>query len=138
MCHPPAVCAAAALLPPPGHPGHPPPAHPPARCCLLLRSLRRVLYYPLTLFAPACSALYLTQVHKYNLEHPEEAVTVTQGPVPEPGQGQVLVRLQLRPVNPADLFSCQGGWVGGWGRVSRQVQPDGAASAAMHWARVGK
>ena len=47
-------------------------------------------------------------MHKYNLEQPEEAVQVVEGPIPEPGQGQVLVRLQLRPVNPADLFSVQG------------------------------
>lgn len=48
------------------------------------------------------------QVHKYNLEEPWEAVQVVEGPVPEPGQGEVVVRLQLRPVDPADLFSLQG------------------------------
>lgn len=30
-----------------------------------------------------------------------QAVTVAQQPIPEPGQGEVLVRLKLRPVNPA-------------------------------------
>ncbi|KAL4427108.1 hypothetical protein ABPG77_001112, partial [Micractinium sp. CCAP 211/92] len=54
----------------------------------------------------------IVQVHQYNQEHPEKAVTVVEGPVPEPGQGQVLVRIQLRPVNPADLFSVQGVYPG--------------------------
>ena len=49
------------------------------------------------------------QVHAFNLEHPEEAVKVVQEPIPQPGQGEALVRLHLRPVNPADLFALQGG-----------------------------
>lgn len=50
----------------------------------------------------------VVRVTKYNLEEPAAAVEVAQAPVPEPGQGQVLIRLQLRPVDPADIFSVQG------------------------------
>ncbi|KAL4459109.1 hypothetical protein ABPG75_013974 [Micractinium tetrahymenae] len=54
----------------------------------------------------------IVQVVEFNQEHPEQAVKVVEGPVPEPGQGEVLVRVQLRPVNPADLFSVQGVYPG--------------------------
>lgn len=60
-------------------------------------------------FLPTAEPL---QVVQYNQEHPEQAVKVVEGPVPEPGQGQVLVHIQLRPVNPADLFSVQGVYPG--------------------------
>ena len=53
----------------------------------------------------------VVQVHIFDLDHPAEAVQVVQAPIPEPGQGEVLVRLRLRPVNPADLFSVEGRWV---------------------------
>ncbi|PRW59002.1 NAD(P)-binding [Chlorella sorokiniana] len=42
----------------------------------------------------------------------EIAVAVAQQPIPEPGQGEVLVRMKLRPCNPADLFSVQGVYPG--------------------------
>lgn len=54
----------------------------------------------------------IVQVHQYNMEHPEQSVRVTEGPIPEPAKGQVLVRLTLRPVNPADIFSVQGVYPG--------------------------
>ncbi|KAI3438921.1 hypothetical protein D9Q98_001335 [Chlorella vulgaris] len=37
---------------------------------------------------------------------------VVEGSIPEPSKGQVRVRLQLRPVNPADIFSVQGVYPG--------------------------
>lgn len=40
----------------------------------------------------------IVRVAAYNLEEPAKAVEVTRGRVPTPGPGQVLVRLQLRPV----------------------------------------
>eukprot|EP00197_Chlamydomonas_leiostraca_P016178 CAMPEP_0202860756 /NCGR_PEP_ID=MMETSP1391-20130828/2367_1 /ASSEMBLY_ACC=CAM_ASM_000867 /TAXON_ID=1034604 /ORGANISM="Chlamydomonas leiostraca, Strain SAG 11-49" /LENGTH=59 /DNA_ID=CAMNT_0049539993 /DNA_START=39 /DNA_END=214 /DNA_ORIENTATION=- len=33
---------------------------------------------------------------------------VNDAPVPTPGQGEVLVKVTLRPVNPADIFSIMG------------------------------
>jgi len=37
-----------------------------------------------------------------------QAVEVAEVEVPEPGEGQVLVKIEMRPVNPADIFSVQG------------------------------
>ena len=50
----------------------------------------------------------VVRVTAFNQEEPWKAVEVGHAPVPEPGQGEVLVRLLLRPCNPADLFSVQG------------------------------
>jgi hypothetical protein len=53
------------------------------------------------------------------------AVQVVEGSIPEPDKGQVRVRLQLRPVNPADIFSVQGASAPGWLRrtAARDVPP---------------
>ncbi len=36
------------------------------------------------------------------------SAAVMQKPVPKPGPGEVLVRVQLRPINPADVMSLAG------------------------------
>lgn len=56
------------------------------------------------------------------------AVQVVEGSIPEPSKGQVRVRLQLRPVNPADIFSVQGAR-----RVAASYCCHGCASPAS-WA----
>ncbi len=39
---------------------------------------------------------------------PPTVLAVEEVPTPEPGPGQVLVRMQVRPINPSDLFMIQG------------------------------
>jgi NADPH:quinone reductase-like Zn-dependent oxidoreductase len=39
---------------------------------------------------------------------PAEVLTVEDLPTPEPGPGQVLVRMLARPINPSDLFTIRG------------------------------
>lgn len=39
---------------------------------------------------------------------PANVLAVEDVPMPEPGPGQVLVRMRIRPVNPSDLFMVQG------------------------------
>lgn len=39
---------------------------------------------------------------------PREVLTIEDVPTPEPGPGQVLVRLRARPINPSDLYTIQG------------------------------
>ncbi|MDW8148838.1 MAG: zinc-dependent alcohol dehydrogenase family protein [Roseiflexaceae bacterium] len=39
---------------------------------------------------------------------PADVLTVENVPAPEPGPGQVLVRVQARPINPSDLFVIRG------------------------------
>ena len=42
------------------------------------------------------------------MEDPASGVEVAEVERPQPGQGEVLVNITLRPVNPADIFSLQG------------------------------
>ncbi len=42
----------------------------------------------------------------------DETVAIAQVPVPEPGPGEALVRINCRPVNPADVFSVMGVYPG--------------------------
>eukprot|EP00199_Chlamydomonas_sp_CCMP681_P002578 CAMPEP_0119102240 /NCGR_PEP_ID=MMETSP1180-20130426/1051_1 /TAXON_ID=3052 ORGANISM="Chlamydomonas cf sp, Strain CCMP681" /NCGR_SAMPLE_ID=MMETSP1180 /ASSEMBLY_ACC=CAM_ASM_000741 /LENGTH=339 /DNA_ID=CAMNT_0007086489 /DNA_START=69 /DNA_END=1088 /DNA_ORIENTATION=- len=37
-----------------------------------------------------------------------DTIQVTKAPIPSPGPGEALVALKLRPINPADVFSCMG------------------------------
>lgn len=53
----------------------------------------------------------VVQVTAFGPEY-EKGIRVVKGPVPEPGQGQALVRMLLRPVNPADVFSALGVYAG--------------------------
>ncbi len=39
---------------------------------------------------------------------PADVLTVENIPAPQPGPGQVLVRMQVRPINPSDLFVIRG------------------------------
>lgn len=39
---------------------------------------------------------------------PTDVLSVDTIPAPEPGPGQALVRLQVRPINPSDLFTIRG------------------------------
>ncbi|KPV48169.1 alcohol dehydrogenase, partial [Kouleothrix aurantiaca] len=39
---------------------------------------------------------------------PAKVLRLVEKPVPEPRPGQVLVRLQARPINPSDLFQIRG------------------------------
>ncbi|CAG9465726.1 unnamed protein product [Pedinophyceae sp. YPF-701] len=52
------------------------------------------------------------RVNAFNMAAPAEAATVTEVPVPEPKDGEALVRMTMRPVDPADLFSLMGVYPG--------------------------
>src|SRR5207249_9394608 len=39
---------------------------------------------------------------------PADVLTIEELPTPEPGPGQALVRMQVRPINPSDLFTIRG------------------------------
>jgi NADPH:quinone reductase-like Zn-dependent oxidoreductase len=39
---------------------------------------------------------------------PADVLTIEECPTPEPGPGQVLIRLRARPINPSDLFTIRG------------------------------
>ena len=52
-------------------------------------------------------ANFAVQVKEFS-DDPISAAQVAQIPVPEPGVGEVVVKIYLRPVNPADVFSLQG------------------------------
>lgn len=41
---------------------------------------------------------------------PADVLTVEELPTPQPGPGQVLVRLRARPINPSDLFAIRGSY----------------------------
>jgi NADPH:quinone reductase-like Zn-dependent oxidoreductase len=51
-----------------------------------------------------------TAVHvkAFNKEDPSAAVEIVEVDVPSPKQGEVLVRITMRPINPADVISVQG------------------------------
>jgi hypothetical protein len=42
----------------------------------------------------------------FDMENPTSTMSVEEGPVPVPGEGEVLVKLTLRPVNPAGEHGC--------------------------------
>ena len=46
------------------------------------------------------------------IEHSEGPVLVRRIPVPRPGPGEVLVRIAASPINPSDLSSLEGSYVG--------------------------
>ncbi|KAJ3054974.1 hypothetical protein HK097_000199 [Rhizophlyctis rosea] len=46
------------------------------------------------------------QIREYG--SPSKALDVTDVAKPEPGQGEVLVKMKLRPVNPSDIYSIMG------------------------------
>lgn len=48
------------------------------------------------------------EVHEFNKEKPTAGVKFVRKPIPEPGQGQVLCNVKLRPINPSDIFCMQG------------------------------
>lgn len=52
------------------------------------------------------------RVTKPNAEHPGAAAQVEHVTVPEPREGEVLVQLRLRPVDPADVFTLMGVYPG--------------------------
>lgn len=52
------------------------------------------------------------QLDAFNIKDPVASISVASAPIPEPAEGEVLVRLMLRPVNPADVFSLQGVYPG--------------------------
>jgi NADPH:quinone reductase-like Zn-dependent oxidoreductase len=39
---------------------------------------------------------------------PTEVLSLEDLPTPEPGPGQVLIRMRVRPINPSDLFAIRG------------------------------
>ncbi len=41
---------------------------------------------------------------------PEKVLSVTDLPTPEPGPGEILVRMQARPINPSDLYMIMGAY----------------------------
>jgi NADPH2:quinone reductase len=52
------------------------------------------------------------QVTAFSLEDPADALAVVQAPVPTPGPGEALVKVLVRPVNPADVLSMMGVYAG--------------------------
>ena len=52
-------------------------------------------------------------VTKFDVENPGSNLVVEDiGPMPQPGPDQLVVRLSLRPINPADIFSIMGVYPG--------------------------
>lgn len=49
----------------------------------------------------------IVQVQEFSTD-PVAAARIVEVPIPEPRDGEVLVQMYLRPVNPADIFSVQG------------------------------
>ena len=48
-------------------------------------------------------------VKEFNAAEPNAGFDIVpDAPVPEPKEGELLVRLTCRPINPADIFSLQG------------------------------
>ncbi|PSC73519.1 trans-2-enoyl-mitochondrial [Micractinium conductrix] len=60
----------------------------------------------------AMSTNRAVQLHEHSIKSPSSACSIGDAPVPTPAQGEVLVRIHLRPVNPADVFSIQGVYPG--------------------------
>ncbi len=58
---------------------------------------------------------------------PKEVLYVEQLPIPEPGPGQVRVRLHARPINPSDLLFIQGSF----GRSATLPSPAGFEGAGI-------
>ena len=56
--------------------------------------------------------LLIVQLIKPSIENPASGLDVVELPVPKPTAGEVLVRVTLRPINPADIFSIQGVYPG--------------------------
>lgn len=54
-------------------------------------------------------AVQTVSLEKYKIEKLEH-VQINDLPVPEPKEGEVLVRITLRPVNPTDLAQAKGGY----------------------------
>ena len=51
-------------------------------------------------------------VTSFNAADPLSTLAVVDGPVPVPGEGEVLIKITARPVNPADVFSIMGVYPG--------------------------
>lgn len=50
----------------------------------------------------------VVHVTHFSPQAPAEAVQVVEADLPEPKEGEVLVKMTLMPVHPADLLSLQG------------------------------
>ena len=48
----------------------------------------------------------------FDMANPTSTMTVSELPIPTPGAGEVVVRITLRPVNPADIFALMGVYPG--------------------------
>ena len=49
-------------------------------------------------------------VAEYNRQDPAQAlVIIKNAEVPRPGHGEVLVHINIRPINPSDIFWCMQG-----------------------------
>ncbi len=60
---------------------------------------------------------------------PGDVLTIEDMPTPQPGPGQVLVRLRARPINPSDLFMIRGRY-GSLPRLPATVGMEGAGVVA--------
>ncbi len=58
--------------------------------------------------APSNMAAKAVHLVKPDLAEPASGLTIATVDRPVPGEGQVLVEMILRPVNPADIFSLMG------------------------------
>lgn len=54
---------------------------------------------------PGNQAVY---VNKPDIQDPANAIEIRSLPVPEPKDGEVLVKLLLRPINPCDVYTLKG------------------------------
>src|SRR5215218_5954175 len=50
----------------------------------------------------------MQSVRFHEFGNPAEVLRVEDVPQPEPGAGQVLVRMRARPINPSDLLTVRG------------------------------
>lgn len=48
------------------------------------------------------------EIFEFNYDNPVAGLKLVNRPVPEPGAGEVLVNVILRPIHPVDVYSCNG------------------------------
>lgn len=52
--------------------------------------------------------MYKVTVTAYDIADPITQLKVVEAPIPDPGPGEVLMHMRMRPVDPADFFSMMG------------------------------
>lgn len=71
------------------------------------------------------------EVFEFNKDDPIQGTRLVKRPVPEPGEGQVLVNILLRPINPSDVMSLIGVYPGFTTKLPGVPGIDGACALSM-------